>query len=171
MYDFALNTITNIVAFGLLLDTDSTVEESASGQDWVRVTIVGDIQGDEPLPFPVEDAKMLLVRDAVGRHVKWPKKWVLTKLPSKPQRKPKEVKKLFMLDELPPHVPRSCQLLYRHAKFTMKETGMSITAMADLNCFGVKKELIVLRENVMDLLELNWLGTGVLEAYMAYERF
>jgi hypothetical protein len=133
----------------------------------VRVAVVGELKGDAPLPFPVLDAQMLLVRDAIGSHLAWPEKWVIRKQPTKGRKKSEIVKNLFSKNELPAQVPKCCKLLYKHAKVTMGETRMSLTKILDDQVFGRPRELIVLRENVVDLLEMKWLGAGVITAYMA----
>jgi hypothetical protein len=66
-----------------------------------------------------------------------------------------------------PMVPKRCKLLYKHAKMYMTQTGQSIRTKLDAKVFGYSRELFVLTENVTDLLEMKWIGAGVIAAYMA----
>jgi hypothetical protein len=170
MCEFALNTIENIVAFGTVLEGEgmnNAIHGLPMPEGCVRVAMVGELKGDAPLPFPVLDAQMLLVRDAIGSHLAWPEKWVIRKQPTKGRKKSDVVKNLFDKNDLPKEVPKCCKLLYKHAKVTMVETRMSLTKKMDNQVFGLPITLIVLRENVIDLLEMKWLGAGVIAAYMA----
>lgn len=49
-----------------------------------------------------------------------------------------------------------------------KKTGQSIKTKLDAKVFGYSRELFVLTENVTDLLEMKWIGAGVIAAYMAH---
>jgi hypothetical protein len=132
----------------------------------VRVAVVGVIKGEEPLPFPVPSGSLLLVRDVIGSHVAWPKKWIIPKQPTKAKKKSRVDKKLFGKSAMPVTVPNCCKPLYKFAK-DMMGNGMTITTVLDEDIFGMPKTLIILREHVLNLLELNCIGSGVIEAYMA----
>ena len=63
-------------------------------------------------------------------------------------------------------VPKRCKLLYKHAKTIMTKTGLSMYAKLDKSVFGFPRELFLLTENVIELLEMKWIGVGVIAAYM-----
>jgi hypothetical protein len=75
-------------------------------------------------------------------------------------------KTLFQEGELHPFVPKRCKLLYKHAKTIMTNTGLSMYAKLDKSVFVFPRELYLLTENVIDLLEMKWIGAGVIAAYM-----
>lgn len=78
-----------------------------------------------------------------------------------------DLKALFHTSELNPFVPKCCKLLYKHTKTIMTKTGVSIRTDLDDNVFGFPRELFILTENVTDLLEMKWIGVGVIVAYMS----
>ena len=166
MCELAMNTRTNIVGFGTVVEGELEGDEPQQ-EGCLMVSVVGFNKGDEPLPFPVENAKLLLVRDAVGNHVSWPENLVIRKRPVKTKKKASVAKKLFNTNDLPIRVPKCCQLLYKHAKVTMNKTGLAIMTKLDDEVFGYDKDLVILTENVLNLLEMCWIGSGVIEAYMA----
>jgi hypothetical protein len=49
----------------------------------------------------------------------------------------------------------------------MTNTGMSIRTKLDESVFGFPRELYILTENVIDFLEMKWIGAGVITAYIA----
>lgn len=49
----------------------------------------------------------------------------------------------------------------------MTDTGLSITTALDDNVFGFPRQLYILTENVIDFLEMKWIGARVISAYMA----
>ena len=75
-------------------------------------------------------------------------------------------KSLFQAGELHPFVPKRCKLLYKHAKTFMTDTGLSIKIELDESVFGFPHELYILTENVIDFLEMKWIGAGVIAACM-----
>ncbi|XP_024185278.1 uncharacterized protein LOC112190082 [Rosa chinensis] len=167
--ELAVNTISNIVAFGTVFD-DADINKTIHGaplkEGCVRVSVDGDIQGDAPLPFPIV-GEMELVREAVGSHVAWPEEFVIQRQPVKKKKRNMDfVKSMFNKVELPPFVPKRCKLLYKHATTIMKQTSEAITTVLDDNVFGIHKELFILAENVIDLIEMKKIGQGVIAAYM-----
>ncbi|PRQ39342.1 hypothetical protein RchiOBHm_Chr4g0424111 [Rosa chinensis] len=50
----------------------------------------------------------------------------------------------------------------------MEETNESISTVLDDKVFGVQKELYILTENVTNLVEMKWIGQGVIATYMAH---
>jgi hypothetical protein len=75
----AVGSITNIVAFGTLLEDEfvnTTIHGVPLEEGSVRVSVDGDIQSEALLPFPVKD-EMETVGQAVGSHVAWPKEFVI----------------------------------------------------------------------------------------------
>jgi hypothetical protein len=66
-----------------------------------------------------------------------------------------------------PFVPKRCKLLYNYAKTTMTTTNFSIRIELEGSVFGYPRELFILTENVIDLLEMKCIGAGVIAAYMA----
>ncbi|KAM5584863.1 hypothetical protein ABKV19_004299, partial [Rosa sericea] len=83
-------------------------------------------------------------------------------------RKNDFVKSLFDKAEVNPFVPKRCKLLYKHATTIIKHTSEAITTVLDDKVFGVHRELFILTENVIDLLEMHKIGQGVIAAYMAH---
>ncbi|XP_040374987.1 uncharacterized protein LOC112200371 [Rosa chinensis] len=170
--ELAVDTISNIVAFGTVFDDEDmtmTIHGVPLKEGCLKVSVDGDIQGDARLPFPVL-GEMELVREAIGSHVAWPEELVIRKHPSKNNNKKKcpIVKSLFDKAELHPFVPKRCKLLYKHAKTIMEETNESISTVLDDEVIDVPKELYILTENVTNLLEMKWIGQGVIAAYMAH---
>ncbi|XP_040369464.1 uncharacterized protein LOC121051309 [Rosa chinensis] len=167
--ELAVNTISNIVAFGTVFD-DVDINKMIHGaplkEGCVRVSVDGEIQGDAPLPFPIM-GEMELVREAVGSHVAWPEEFVIRRQPVKKKKRNMDfVKSMFDKVELSPMVPKRCKLLYKHATTIMKQTSEAITTVLDDNIFGIHKQLFILTENVIDLLEMKKIGQGVIAAYM-----
>ncbi|PRQ18900.1 hypothetical protein RchiOBHm_Chr7g0211271 [Rosa chinensis] len=167
--ELAVNTISNIVAFGTVFD-DADINKTIHGaplkEGCVRVSVDGEIQGDAPLPFPIM-GEMEFVREAVGSHMAWPEEFVIRRQPVKKKKRNMDfVKSMFNKVELPPFVPKRCKLLYKHATTIMKQTSEAITTVLDDNVFGIHKELFILTENVIDLLEMKKIGQGVIAAYM-----
>ncbi|PRQ17594.1 putative Ulp1 protease family catalytic domain, putative transposase, Ptta/En/Spm, plant [Rosa chinensis] len=167
--ELAVDTISNIVAFGTVFDEEDVsrvIHGVPMKEGCVRVSVDGAIQEEARLPFPVGD-EMELVGQAVGSHVAWPEELVIRRVNKKKKRKMDFVKQLFDKAELNPFVPKRCKLLYKHAKTIMSQTNESIRTMLDDSVFGVQKQLFILTENVIDLLEMNKIGQGVIAAYMA----
>ncbi|XP_062011742.1 uncharacterized protein LOC133728340 isoform X2 [Rosa rugosa] len=167
--ELAVDTITNIVAFGTVFeeeDVSRVIHGVPMKEGCVRVSVDGAIQEEARLPFPVGD-EMELVGQAVGSHVAWPEELVIRRVNKKKKRKMDFVKQLFDKAELNPFVPKRCKLLYKHAKTIMSQTNESISTVLDDSVFGVHKQLFILTENVIDLLEMNKIGQGVIAAYMA----
>ena len=77
----AVGSTANIVAWGMIIE-DDTVNNTIHGvkmlEDCIRVSVDGGIQDDAALPCPVKD-ELETVRQAIGSHVAWPKKLVITK--------------------------------------------------------------------------------------------
>ncbi|XP_062006048.1 uncharacterized protein LOC133723246 [Rosa rugosa] len=169
--ELAVNNITNIVAFGTVfddVDINKMIHGAALKEGCVRVSVDGEIQGDAPLPFPIA-GEMELVREAIGSHVAWPEELVIRRHPSKKKiRKNDFVKSLFNKAEVNPFVPKRCKLLYKHGTTIMTHTSEAISTVLDDKVFGVHKELFILTENVIDLLEMQKIGQGVIAAYMAH---
>ena len=168
MCDFALDTITNKVAFGTVLEgkeLSTLVHGVPLPKGSVRVAIVGEHQGNAALPFPVSSADMLLVSDAIGSHVAWPEKWVIRKNPHKEKKKGKVKKHTPKVKAVVPgNLLKSYHLFYQYAKCSMTDSS-TLTALIDDRVFGVSKELIIFRENVIELLEMKSIGCGAIQAY------
>jgi hypothetical protein len=73
---------------------------------------------------------------------------------------------LFQTCEMNPFVPKHCKLLYKYVKTIMTTTGYSIRTKLEGSVFGYPRELFILTENVIDLLEMKCIGAGVIAAYM-----
>ena len=64
-------------------------------------------------------------------------------------------------------VPKGFNLLYKHATIWIKNTGLSIKIVCDVDVFGHEKTIYLIDENILSLLEFKMLGQAVFAAYMA----
>ena len=74
-----MDTVTNIVAFGTLLEDEfinTTIHGVPLEEGSVRVSVDGVIKDDALLPFPIKD-EMETIGQALGSHVAWPKEFVI----------------------------------------------------------------------------------------------
>ncbi|XP_024196080.1 uncharacterized protein LOC112199273 [Rosa chinensis] len=167
--ELTMDNNNNIVAFDTVFeegDISKTLHGVPLKEGTVRVSVDGILKSDAVLPFPIK-GEMEFVRDAIRSHVAWSKDLVIQTMIKKKTKTPQYVKSLFEQVELNPWVPKRCKLLYKHATTIMKETGSSISTILSENVFGVPKQLYILCENVIQVLEMQWIGQGVIATYMA----
>ncbi|KAM5570104.1 hypothetical protein ABKV19_017226 [Rosa sericea] len=168
--ELAVDNINNIVAFGSVFEEgelSKTLHGVPLKEGTVRVSVDGILKPDAVLPFPIE-GEMEFVREALGSHVAWPDDLVVRTMFKKKKKNPQFVKSLFDQVEINPWVPKRCKLLYKHATTIMKETGSSISTVFSKEVFGEPTQLFILSENVINLLEMQWIGQGVIAAYEGY---
>ena len=85
----ALESVDNIVAYGLILEVDvdpsqQLIHGKPLGEDNLRVSIIRAVVGDAKLPFPITGDDIVTVNNAVGSIVAWPKNLVVTPEPEVP---------------------------------------------------------------------------------------
>lgn len=77
-----MGTISNIVAFGTILEDEADnkmIHGVPLNEGCVRVSVDGEIQSDALLPFPVKGI-METIGQSIGSHVAWPEELVIRRV-------------------------------------------------------------------------------------------
>ncbi|KAM5573609.1 hypothetical protein ABKV19_013246 [Rosa sericea] len=184
----AIDRVENIVAYGTVIQVN--VEEGNEkihgvplGEDNVRVSVIGTIVHDALLPFPVKDADIVTVGDAIGTCVAWPRKLVVTPAPEatpKPieQKKTKRAnpKKRIRdsfdddnedLENLPTNLPLPVKDLCMWAKTELMD-GATIHTTFGGEIFGHSRKAVIFRRDIYNMANMLEVSGGVIVFYMSY---
>ncbi|PRQ47017.1 putative transposase, Tnp1/En/Spm [Rosa chinensis] len=178
----ALDRVENIVAYGTVIQVN--IEEGNQkihgvplGEDNVHVSVVGTIVHDALLPFPMKDADIVTVGDAIGTCVAWPRKLVVTPAPEAPP-KPIEQKKTKRanpkkrskdsfdddnedLENLLTNLPLPVKDLCMWAKTGLMD-GATIHTTFGGEIFGHSRKAVIFRRDIYNMANMLEVSGGAL---------
>ncbi|XP_062006884.1 uncharacterized protein LOC133724182 [Rosa rugosa] len=184
----AIDRVENIVAYGTVIQVN--VEEGNQkihgvplGEDNVRVSVIGTIVHDALLPFPVKDADIVTVGDAIGTCVAWPRKLVVIPAPEAPPKPieqkitkranpKKRIRDSFDddnedLENLPTNLPLPVKDLCMWAKTELMD-GATIHTTFGGEIFGHSRKAVIFRRDIYNMANMLEVSGGVIVFYMSY---
>ncbi|XP_062021676.1 uncharacterized protein LOC133738229 [Rosa rugosa] len=153
------------------------------GEDNVRVSVIGTIVHDALLPFPVKDADIVTVGDAIGTCVAWPRKLVVIPAPEAPPKPieqkitkranpKKRIRDSFDddnedLENLPTNLPLPVKDLCMWAKTELMD-GATIHTTFGGEIFGHSRKAVIFRRDIYNMANMLEVSGGVIVFYMSY---
>lgn len=63
-------------------------------------------------------------------------------------------------------VPSKCKALYQIAKMTLDNNSKSLMETVDAEIFGVPRDLYIFKDDIIQIMEMQWLSANCIVAYM-----
>ncbi|KAK9922202.1 hypothetical protein M0R45_030680 [Rubus argutus] len=106
---------------------------------------------------------------AIESYVAWPNYFIVLNLEKiKKKKHVAPVKDLSMKDDGVKMVPSKCKALYHIAKNLMDNNSKALMSTLENEVFGVPRDLHIFEDDIIQLMETQWLGANCIVAYMRY---